>query len=72
MAFTPGEWISRFREFWRETKSEMSKVTWPGRSEVVSTTIVVLIAVVFFGVFLWACDLAFYRAIDFIFAKFGA
>jgi len=59
------------KDFWRETRSEMTKVSWPGRAEVVSTTIVVLIAVVFFGLFLWGCDLVFYRAIDFIFSHFG-
>jgi len=72
MAFAPGEWLTKFKEFWRETRSEMSKVSWPPRTEVVSTTVVVLIAVAFFGVYLWLCDLAFYQAIDFVFTKFGA
>jgi preprotein translocase SecE subunit len=34
----------------------MRKVSWPGRDEVVGTTIVVLIAVIFFGVFLGVVD----------------
>ena len=71
MAFAPGEWIAKTREFWRETRSEMGKVSWPGKNEVLATTTVVLISVLFFGIYLWICDLAFYQAIDFIFQKFG-
>ncbi len=72
MAFTPGQWLKRLKDFWRETRSEMSKVSWPSKNEVMSTTVVVLIAVVFFGLYLWLCDLAFHQAIDFIFNRFGA
>ena len=38
------KWISKAREFLREVKSEWKKVSFPSRQEVVSTTIVVLIA----------------------------
>jgi len=34
----------------------MKKVTWPTRNEVVSTTVVVMIAVVFFAAYLWGVD----------------
>ena len=50
----------------------MKKVTWPNRSEVVNTTVVVLVATVIFAVYLWGCDLVFYQAINFLFSKFGA
>jgi preprotein translocase subunit SecE len=72
MNFDPRAWWTRTREFFREVSSEMKKVTWPSRPEVIGTTGVVLAAVVFFGVYLWLCDVVFYRAIDFIFTKFGA
>ena len=36
------------------------------------TTVVVLIATVIFAVYLWGCDIIFYKAIDFLFSKFGA
>ena len=68
----PKEWVGGVKDFWRDTTSEMKKVTWPGRQEVVSTTVVVVIATVVFAVFLWGCDLVFYKAIDFLFTKFGA
>ena len=48
---------SRVRRFLTEIRSEMSKVTFPSRQEVVGTTIVVLVASVIFAVFLWLADL---------------
>jgi preprotein translocase subunit SecE len=50
----------------------MKKVTWPTRPEVIGTTTVVIVATVIFAVFLWGCDFVFYKAIDFLFSKFGA
>ncbi|HSF23637.1 MAG TPA: preprotein translocase subunit SecE [Blastocatellia bacterium] len=46
----------RIREFYHGVKQEMKKVTWPTRGEVWSTTVVVLIAVLFFGFYLWGVD----------------
>jgi preprotein translocase subunit SecE len=43
-------------QFLREVALEMKKVTWPTRSEVASTTVVVMIAVVFFAAYLWGVD----------------
>jgi preprotein translocase subunit SecE len=68
----PKEWWSMTREFWTDTRSEMKKVTWPNRNEVVGTTAVVLVATVVFAVYLWGCDVLFYKAIDLLFSKFGA
>ncbi|HXG68283.1 MAG TPA: preprotein translocase subunit SecE [Blastocatellia bacterium] len=48
--------FGRIREFYHDVKLEMRKTAWPTRSEVWSTTVVVLIAVVFFGVYLWGVD----------------
>ncbi|MEW6128609.1 MAG: preprotein translocase subunit SecE [Acidobacteriota bacterium] len=49
--------IGRLGEFYHNVKLEMRKTSWPTRSEVWNTTIVVLIAVVFFGFYLWGIDL---------------
>ena len=68
----PKQWIASTREFFRDTAGEMKKVTWPTRNEVVGTTIVVIAATIVFALFLWVCDLAFYKAIDFLFTRFGA
>jgi len=67
----PKEWWQATREFWRDTSSEMRKVTWP-RQEIVGTTIVVLVAVMIFGVYLWGCDVIFFKLIDYLFTHFGA
>jgi preprotein translocase subunit SecE len=72
MQFQPKEWWQKTKDFWRETKAEMKKVSWPARPEVVATTGVVIGAVIFFGFYLWLCDLVFYRAVNFLFTRFGA
>jgi preprotein translocase subunit SecE len=52
-------WYKRFINFLKDTKAELKKVTWPSRSEVTSTTIVVIIATVFFGFYLFFMDVLF-------------
>lgn len=42
--------------FYRDVKQEMKRVSWPSKNEVFSTTVVVVVAVTFFGFFLWAVD----------------
>ena len=68
----PKQWIATVRDGWRDVLSEMKKVTWPNRNEVVATTVVVIVATVVFAVYLWGCDLIFYQGISFLFSKFGA
>jgi preprotein translocase subunit SecE len=68
----PKAWVASTREFFRDTTSEMKKVTWPTRNEVVGTTAVVIVATLVFSLFLWGCDLVFYKAINLLFTKFGA
>jgi preprotein translocase subunit SecE len=68
----PKQWVAVVREFWTDTRAEMKKVTWPNRQEVVGTTVVVVVATVVFAVYLWGCDIIFYKMIDFLFTKFGA
>lgn len=46
----------RIREFYHGVKLEMAKATWPTRNEVWGTTVVVLIAMFFFGFYLWGVD----------------
>jgi len=68
----PKEWVTTLREGYKDVLAEVKKVTWPNRGEVVSTTVVVIVATVVFAVYLWGCDIVFYKAIDFLFSKFGA
>lgn len=52
-------WYKRLRNFFKETRAEVKKVTWPSRNEVYSTTIVVIIATLFFAIYLYALDIVF-------------
>lgn len=65
------KWHRRFINFLKDVKSELKKVTWPSRKEVYATTIVVLVAVVFFGFYLFFIDIIFSWVIRNIKAFFG-
>jgi preprotein translocase subunit SecE len=52
------EWSERTKTFYGEVRSEMRKVSWPSRQEVFSTTLIVIAAVVFFGLYLGVVDVA--------------
>lgn len=45
--------------FLREAKSELKKVTWPTRRELIANTIVVFIAVVLSAILIWVIDSIF-------------
>ncbi len=53
--------IKQFRTFITEVRSEVKKVTFPAREEVVTTTIVVLVTSFIFAFFLFAADLLIIR-----------
>jgi preprotein translocase subunit SecE len=46
----------RMRNFLREVKIEMSKVTWPPRRELLTATAVVIIAIVIAGIYIGVFD----------------
>lgn len=48
--------MGRIGKFFREIRSEMRKVSWPKRKELVNSTITVLATVVFFVLFFAALD----------------
>ena len=50
-------WYKRFGNFLRDVKSELKKVTWPSRPEVTNTTVVVIVATVVIGFYLFFWDL---------------
>jgi len=64
-------WYKRFLNFLNDVKAELKKVTWPSRAEVTSTTIVVIIATVFFGFYLFFMDVIFSWVITHIKDLFG-
>ncbi len=48
--------FSRTAQFLRDTRAEMRRVSWPTLNEVKNTTIITLIAVVFFALYLFGVD----------------
>jgi preprotein translocase subunit SecE len=65
-------WFSGLREFLREVRNELKRVTWPSRKEVYATTVVVILTSMFFGVYLWGLDLLFSELISRMFRWLGA
>lgn len=49
--------VTRGKQFAREVKAEMKKVTWPSKKEMVSYTGVVFVAVVLISALIWFYDL---------------
>ena len=50
--------------FVRESSAELQKVEWPSRAQVTTGTVVVIIAVVIVGFYLWIADQAFKNLVE--------
>ncbi len=48
--------FGRLADFLRDVRAEMKRVSWPTAKDVKNTTIITLIAVVFFATYLYAVD----------------
>ena len=53
--------VGKLGVFLGEVRTEMKKVTFPSREEVVGTTGVVLVTSVIFAIFLWIADIVILR-----------
>ena len=51
--------FSELRTFMSEVRSELRRVTWPPKTEVYPTTIVVIVTTVIFGTLLYSVDVLF-------------
>ena len=56
--------FQRTGQFLRDTRAEMRRVSWPTANEVKNTTIITLIAVVFFAIYLFGVDRVWSFLID--------
>lgn len=59
----------RFADFLISVESELEKVVWPGRKQVMQSTVVVIVTMLFLGVFLFVVDQlwrALFKLIHFI------
>ncbi len=59
----PPNWWGGVRHYIHEVSLEMKKVSWPTQTEVINTTLVVILAVFFFAVFLLVTDLVLAQGI---------
>ena len=59
-----------FRAFVSESIGELRKVEWPGRRQVTSATVVVIIACAVVGTYLYAADEAFSRLVQKVLLNF--
>jgi len=48
--------FSRIGKFFRDLKSETKKIVWPTRKQVINNTLVVIVAVIVIGAFIWGLD----------------
>ena len=64
------EWIEKARRFFTEVSVELKRTTWPSRLEVRGTTLVVIITVFVFAVFLFAVDFVLSKGVNGIFDYF--
>jgi preprotein translocase subunit SecE len=63
--------FAKIKKFFSEVMMELKKVTWPSRKEVYSTTIVVLITVIIFSIFLYLADISLLYLVKEVFSIFG-
>ncbi|MFZ3263154.1 MAG: preprotein translocase subunit SecE [Terriglobales bacterium] len=57
-------WPERIKTFYNDVRTEMKKVTAPGRKEVQGTTTVVIITVFLFALYFWLVDLAISNTLE--------
>jgi len=65
------EWIEKTRRFFTEVSMELKRTTWPSRLEVRGTTLVVIITVFVFAIFLFAVDVVLSNGVTKIFDYFS-
>jgi len=62
--------IKRLKQFLIEVWSELKKTTWPGRSEVYGTTLVVIVTVLICAFYLWVVDIFLSKSMNRVFEAF--
>jgi preprotein translocase subunit SecE len=64
------EWFKRLPNFLRDVRLEVKKTSFPSRAEVLNTTMVVVVVVIIFGVYLWIVDQLIFSALNNLFKVF--
>ncbi len=66
MAETTKKNVNKLAKFFRETKAELKKVTWPSKNQLINNTLIILAFIVITGIILAVCDVVFGWLIDFV------
>jgi len=66
MAVDVKDIVGKARQFLREVRIELKKITWPGRKVTMASTVVVIVIVLISGVYLGVVDMLLSRLIRFI------
>lgn len=61
----------RIVAFGRESRVEVRKVVWPTSQETVQTTLMVIVAVIVLGIFLWLVDMVLLSAVQYLTGQGG-
>ena len=54
----------KIANFFEQVKTELKKVVWPTRYELLNSTVVVIIATIILGIFVGFCDLVLSRIVQ--------
>ena len=55
--------VEAARNYWNETVSELQKVTWPSKDELVGSTVVTVVVSLILGFFIFGVDLLLARGV---------
>lgn len=51
--------FARLKKYFKDTKSELKKVTWPSKEQLKRNTVVIIAFIIMIGLFLFAFDILF-------------
>ena len=66
------DWSERAKQYYQDVRGEMKKVSWPGRQEIIGTTVVVIVATFFFGAYLGLVDYVLSNALNKVLTYFNS
>jgi len=55
---------NKLLKFFKESKAELKKVTWPGKDQLVRNTLVILVFIIITCIILSICDLGFTKLLE--------
>lgn len=61
-------WFEKVKNFLKEVKAEMKKVSWPSRRDVAGTTLVAIVATLILAIYLYFADIIFSFLVKYIYS----